>query len=174
MAAIIDAEPEPIAELSPDAPVELVTIVERCLAKDPAHRYASTQDLARDLREVGSSRARARRGSGFALTPAPRRRWRWVGRCVVMLVAISRRCGLPCATGRAAPLAQARALLDRFDKQANVDQAIGLLSSIVSDGPKDPAARTMLAEAYWRKFEYSPRTWRSPIGPAKRRASRSR
>ncbi len=38
MAAIIEAEPEPIAGLSPDVSAELVTIVERCLAKDPADR----------------------------------------------------------------------------------------------------------------------------------------
>ena len=54
-----------------------------------------------------------------------------------------------------APLAQARALLDRFDKQPNVDQAITLLSSIVAARPSDPAVRAMLAEAYLRKFEYN-------------------
>ena len=53
-----------------------------------------------------------------------------------------------------APLAEARALLDRFDKQPNVDQAIGLLSSIVTAHPTNAAARAMLAEAYVRKFEY--------------------
>ena len=60
MSAIIDAEPESLVALCPDAPIELVRIVERCLAKDPASRYASTQDLARDLRDIqwtSSSRA---------------------------------------------------------------------------------------------------------------------
>ncbi len=62
MAAIIEAEPEPIAALSPETPDGLLTVVERCLAKDPAHRYASTQDLARDLRDLrGTSPDRARR-----------------------------------------------------------------------------------------------------------------
>ena len=34
---------------NPRAPAPLRWIVERCLAKDPEDRYASTQDLARDL-----------------------------------------------------------------------------------------------------------------------------
>ncbi|MGZ8831165.1 MAG: serine/threonine-protein kinase, partial [Thermoanaerobaculia bacterium] len=35
-----------------DVPPELQRIVDRCLSKDPADRYASTRDLARDLREI--------------------------------------------------------------------------------------------------------------------------
>ena len=52
MAAIIEDEPEPLANLCPDLPQSIVTIVERCLAKNPENRYASTRDLARDLRDA--------------------------------------------------------------------------------------------------------------------------
>ena len=52
MSAIIREEPEPIGQANPRAPVPLRWIVERCLAKDPDERYASTQDLARDLRSI--------------------------------------------------------------------------------------------------------------------------
>ena len=52
LAAIIEDEPEPIAQLNPAVPPPLRWIVERCLAKDPAGRYASTRDLARDLAGV--------------------------------------------------------------------------------------------------------------------------
>ena len=154
MAAIVEAEPEPIAGLIPDASAELVTIVERCLAKDPADRYASTQDLARDLREVRAFAGSRTSRSGFALTPAPRRRWRWAAAAVI-LVAIAAAIGVFQYNWTAAPLAEARALLDRFDKQANVDHAIGLLSATASDGSRDPVVHTMLAEAYWRKFQFS-------------------
>jgi serine/threonine protein kinase len=52
LAAIIEADPEPIRKLHEAVPVELEAIVERCLAKDPAERYESTNDLAKELRSV--------------------------------------------------------------------------------------------------------------------------
>ena len=61
MAAIIRDEPELLATAAPAAPVPLRWIVERCLAKDPDERYASTRDLARDL-------ARLRDGASDLLT----------------------------------------------------------------------------------------------------------
>jgi serine/threonine protein kinase/Tol biopolymer transport system component len=51
-AAIIQDEPEPITGLNEKVPAPLRWIVERCLAKDPRRRYASTEDLARDLATV--------------------------------------------------------------------------------------------------------------------------
>src|SRR5512143_2299375 len=54
--AIIRDEPEPVAQVNPKAPAPFRWIVERCLAKDPDERYASTRDLARDMANV---RARA-------------------------------------------------------------------------------------------------------------------
>jgi len=52
MAAIIDDEPEPIEKTNPRVPPPLRWAVERCLAKEPSHRYASTEDLARELKVV--------------------------------------------------------------------------------------------------------------------------
>ena len=49
LVAVIREEPEPIAKRNPRLPPPLRWIVERCLAKDPDGRYASTRDLARDL-----------------------------------------------------------------------------------------------------------------------------
>ena len=49
LSAILHDEPRPINEINPEAPAPLRWIVERCLAKEPQHRYASTTDLARDL-----------------------------------------------------------------------------------------------------------------------------
>ena len=61
MAAIIREETAPLASTAPDLPLPLRWIVERCLAKDPEDRYASTKDLARDL-------ARLRDGASDLLT----------------------------------------------------------------------------------------------------------
>ena len=51
-AAILRDEPERLAAKTLPAPAPFVWIVERCLAKDPKQRYASTRDLARDLAAV--------------------------------------------------------------------------------------------------------------------------
>lgn len=55
MTAIIREEVQPLSELDPLIPPELERIVDRCLAKDRRERYASTRDLAHDLREVRDS-----------------------------------------------------------------------------------------------------------------------
>jgi TolB-like protein/tetratricopeptide (TPR) repeat protein len=52
LSAILREEPAPLRSLSPDVPEPLDRIVRRCLSKDPAGRYDSTQDLALDLAAV--------------------------------------------------------------------------------------------------------------------------
>ena len=52
-----------MASLNPGVPVELRRITERCLAKEAQDRYASTRDLARDLRDARDHWAEATAGS---------------------------------------------------------------------------------------------------------------
>ena len=52
LAATIRDEAPPLRSRRSDVPQQLAWIVERCLAKDPNDRYASTKDLARDLADV--------------------------------------------------------------------------------------------------------------------------
>ena len=49
LTAILREEPEPIGSIAPVTPAPLRWVIERCLAKQPDDRYASTRDLARDL-----------------------------------------------------------------------------------------------------------------------------
>lgn len=49
MTAVIRDEPEPLSLVQPPVPGPLRWLVERCHAKNPEERYASTRDLARDL-----------------------------------------------------------------------------------------------------------------------------
>jgi Tol biopolymer transport system component len=49
MSAIIREEPEPAGTVRPDLPLPVRWVLERCMAKDPEDRYASTRDLSRDL-----------------------------------------------------------------------------------------------------------------------------
>jgi len=52
LTAIIREEPEPISAVNARVPAPLRWIVERCLAKDAEDRFASTKDLARDLKSL--------------------------------------------------------------------------------------------------------------------------
>jgi tetratricopeptide (TPR) repeat protein/TolB-like protein len=52
IAAIIEDAPEPLATLNPALPAPARWVIERCLAKEPSERYASTLDLGRELRNV--------------------------------------------------------------------------------------------------------------------------
>src|SRR6185436_2139810 len=52
LTAIIREDTEPVGQLNASVPAPFRWIVERCLQKDPEERYASTRDLARDVRAV--------------------------------------------------------------------------------------------------------------------------
>jgi Tol biopolymer transport system component len=73
LAAIIREEPEPAGSADPPLPTPLRWVIERCHAKDPEERYASTRDLARDLAHLRDHVSEA----SFAATAVagrPRRR----------------------------------------------------------------------------------------------------
>ena len=67
LSAVLHMEPPPVSHVVTNVPPALEDIVARCLAKDPAQRYASTDDLVADLRKVD-------------LAAKPRRRHRAVPR----------------------------------------------------------------------------------------------
>jgi Tol biopolymer transport system component len=52
LTAIIEKEPVPAAERNPKVPPPVQWLLDRCLAKEPGDRYASTLDLASDLRAL--------------------------------------------------------------------------------------------------------------------------
>ncbi len=64
IAAIIEDAPEPLATLNPTLPPPVRWVIERCLAKDPAERYASTLDLARELRGLRDRLGESGTGTG--------------------------------------------------------------------------------------------------------------
>jgi serine/threonine protein kinase/Tol biopolymer transport system component len=74
LGAILNDEPLPIAVVNPRAPTPLRWIIERCLAKDPRHRYSSTDDLARDLATLRDHLSEATSGGAMAASGS-RRRW---------------------------------------------------------------------------------------------------
>jgi serine/threonine-protein kinase len=54
-AAIFDLQPKPINELAPDVPKDLALVVERMLARDPANRFASMDEVVHALEAVVST-----------------------------------------------------------------------------------------------------------------------
>ena len=52
LAAVLKQEPEPIGSIAPYVPAPFRWIVDRCLSKAAQDRYASTHDLARELKNL--------------------------------------------------------------------------------------------------------------------------
>ncbi len=79
LVAIIREEPESFGQLAPKAPAPIRWIVERLLAKDPEERYASTKDLARDLKSVRDHLSETTASGGLeAVEPTRPRRRGWI------------------------------------------------------------------------------------------------
>ena len=78
LAAIIQEEPDAIATVNPGIPAPLRWTVQRCLAKQPKNRYASTEDLARELATIRDNLSEASSATGvFPAEPVPVPRYRW-------------------------------------------------------------------------------------------------
>ncbi len=55
MAAIVAAEPAPLADGSPPVPAPLERLIRRCLAKDPEERWQTARDLTSELRWIADA-----------------------------------------------------------------------------------------------------------------------
>ena len=158
MVSIVESEPQPLPELAPDAPVELHTIVSRCLCKEPAGRYASTQDLARDLHDVevllapGSRSAPSHRSRGMQQAGRSLAPWGIAAALLLLVAAASTWAWFQRPPGE---LERSRTLLNRYDVVENVNQAITLLTAFAAANPDNATAHAMLAEAYWRSYDHS-------------------
>jgi len=117
LAAIIREEPEPIASLTPKAPAPLRWIVERCLVKDPDGRYASTEDLARELTTVREHLSEVS-GSGEAVAMPRRRRrsfWAVAAAAAALLAVISTAVYLRRTPRPSSPIRSSLMLVKKFE-----------------------------------------------------------
>ncbi|HVS62011.1 MAG TPA: protein kinase [Thermoanaerobaculia bacterium] len=74
LAAIVSDEIPPPNELSPALPLRLTRLVGRCLEKDPAKRFESTEELASELAAIAAELAGSPEAGPAAPPPAARRR----------------------------------------------------------------------------------------------------
>src|SRR5262245_18880420 len=92
MAAIIADEPRPISEVNPKVPTMLRWIIERCLAKDPNDRYASSANLHKDLAMLQGRYAEITSDDNRPVVVAPpssQRRTLTIGAAIVAAVVIA-------------------------------------------------------------------------------------
>ncbi|MDQ1347403.1 MAG: Non-specific serine/threonine protein kinase, partial [Acidobacteriota bacterium] len=108
LAAILHAEPTGIAEFETQLPAPLAWIVRRCLAKDPAARYAATRDLAQELDTIRDRMTDAGSLVGSGAIPAQGKRPRRRAALIAGIAGLAGIVGLLVAAG----LRQARNLDD--------------------------------------------------------------
>jgi Tol biopolymer transport system component len=137
LTAIIREEPEAIGELNPKIPVPVRWIVDRCLAKDPEDRYASTKDLARDLKSVKEHLSEASVSGMTAAVEAPRRRGKSFATAAVAVAVV-----LGLAAAYLAGRAGARAAQPKF-------QRLTFQRGTVIAARFSPDAQTVVYGAAW-------------------------
>ena len=81
---ILNQDPEPLTALRTGVPMELETVVNKCLAKDPEYRYPSADGLIVDLKRIEASSAvrttsvSRQTGTITATVPAPSVKRPWI------------------------------------------------------------------------------------------------
>src|SRR5688572_8143976 len=179
-------EPPSLASVRPEVPAVVEAIVTRALAKKPSDRYGSCMEVAAALRAVASgtvssdSRMETAIQTGTtsrraALSEPSRRTRRLTSRAAMAVLVLALVGGASFALWRlndvgrrtdATPTdavsdpaelsRQAAALLARYDKEGNVDRAIGNLERALSADPQYATAHAYLSEAYIRKRATNP------------------
>jgi len=183
---IVHEEPRPLRSAAPDVPDEIVAIVERCLAKEPAGRHASAEILHDELRSVAArigslTVSRVDQVTREAPAPAPavetqRRPRASRGRTIVaglMLAAVVAWTTGPSLVrwvrAQFAPAgladedapphelyARATERLRLYYREGNVDLAIKQLDRALVLKSPYPIVEARLSQAYWRKNRVSP------------------
>ena len=146
LAAILNDEPEAIAAINPLAPPPLRWIVERCLAKGPRERYASTEDLARDLAGVRDHISEVSSGAGTRLAAPGRVRRRFVPALVSLALLVAGLAGWGIARGSA-----------KKPSAANFKR-LTFRSGVIGNARFAPDGQTIVYGASWRGGLASART----------------
>lgn len=137
---VLNEAPTPLAPLLPGAPAELLALVERLLAKDPAARAQSAAHLAR---EVDSLALRLEHGSLAPLATAGGRRGLWfAGAAAVAALAAT---GYFVFGGSGEPVATPRAAMEASGSGLRPDAETSLQPDETNPEDTNPGAETTSA-----------------------------
>ena len=182
---VVHEHQRPLRDVAPELPERLSFIVEKCLAKEPADRFASAAIVGQELRRVASGAATgaptidAAQAATVPRGVAPGRRWRWTQSSMVAAGVLLAALAAVGWFGRAAILRGTRApatgavgvdanasaddlyqhateLLRTPYREGNVDKAIAELERALQNRSPYPLAEARLSLAYWRKNAASP------------------
>jgi serine/threonine-protein kinase len=191
--------PKDLRTIAPEVPDELVRVVARMLEKDVANRYGSMADVVHDLRRAAGMTSAETTPSAAKAAPSPtisiakepqrgdRRTLIAVAAALIAGVAIAAWVAQSRAANDAGPEStssaalanatprdlylQARALLDRYDRDGNVANAIPLLESAVEKDPAFALGHATLTEAYHHRNRVAPDDqWRNLMRQSAERA----
>jgi serine/threonine protein kinase/tetratricopeptide (TPR) repeat protein len=169
--AILHQPPPPLGKLNPIISAALDAVIQKCLDKDPEKRYLSAKEIAVDLRRASapsmSGGTRRRSTQWFAVVAAAAALAVVVG-VWIRNELILRRDSPGEYAAAVSPQEKApphesylagQGYLERWDKPANLESAIGLFEQAVKADPGFALGFSALGEAYWAKYrlEHNPR-----------------
>lgn len=160
--AILHQQPPALRKMNPAISAGLGGVIEKCLDKDPRKRYLSAREIGVDLRRATSAPMSV--GMWLRL-----RHWLTVPAVAAALLVVGmgirqevfRRSPsaevLPGVTAQAPAAAHESYLagmkyLERWDKPANLESAIGLFEQAVRADPGFALGFSALGEAHWAKY----------------------
>ena len=165
LSMIIRGEPERPLSLNPSLPLPLAWTIERCLSKDPADRYASTRDLARDVQTLRDHTGDWHAADGLRLA-ARMRRPKWLAAGAIVLVTALGVAGTAVYFAIGAGIRRARE-----NAPAPTFQQLTFRRGLLQNARFAPDGQTIIYAAGWggdpiRLFETRPLGPESrPIGP---------
>ncbi|PYQ60626.1 MAG: hypothetical protein DMF58_07575, partial [Acidobacteria bacterium] len=133
LAAILRDEPRDLADTDSRLPSTLVTIVRRCLQKNPEERFQSARDLAFDLRSIVNSSGSSPAIRAQTSAQSPRTLWIILG----IAIAISAFIGYAISSLRTTAALKSGRLLRRTQRkftQLTFQSALELYPSLSPDG----------------------------------------
>ena len=162
--AILHQPPPALSKLNPKISAALDAVIQKCLEKDPEKRYLSAREIAVDLRRT----AAAPMSAGMRLRL---RQWFMVlavAAAVTAVVGTGMRLASILRRGSSGELAAGVTVqgqtaphesylaglkyLERWDKPANLESAIGLFEQAVKADPGFALGFSALGEAHWAKY----------------------